>query len=150
MTKEEMIEMLHALDAELKSPLKIEITGASALIISGSISRSSNDIDVLGASDRLDQGHIKNVLNKIATKYHLTNDLIDTRPKELTLKDLPDYKPDLQKLKGNFKYLQPYIISKADSVITKFAHYENIRQWDKGDIKEAQFSDDDYKSIRKK
>ena len=150
MTKKEMLEMLHALDAELKSPLKIVITGASSLIIRGSISRSSNDIDVLGASDHLDQGHIKNVLNKIATKYHLTNNWIDTRPMESTFRDLPDYKPDLQKLEGNFKYLQPYIISKADSVITKFAHYTNIRQWDKGDIKETQFSDDDFKSIWKK
>lgn len=33
MTKKEMIEMLHALDKELKHPLKIVITGASALII---------------------------------------------------------------------------------------------------------------------
>jgi hypothetical protein len=31
-----MLEMLHALDAELKSPLKIVITGATALISSGS------------------------------------------------------------------------------------------------------------------
>ena len=32
MTKKEMLEMLHALDAALKSPFKIAITGASALI----------------------------------------------------------------------------------------------------------------------
>jgi hypothetical protein len=150
MTKKEMLEMLHALDAALKSPLKIAITGASALIIRGSISRSSNDIDILVASDRLDRGHLKDVLGKIAVKYHLKNDWIDTRPTEATFKDLPDYKPDLQKLEGDFKHLQPYIISKADSVITKFAHFTNIRQWDKGDIKETQFSEDDYKSIRKK
>lgn len=150
MTKKEMLEMLHALDAALKSPLTIAITGASALIIRGNISRSSNDIDVLVASDRLDRGYIKDILGKIAVKYHLKNDWIDTRPTEATFKDLPDYKPDLQKLEGDFKYLQPYIISKADSVITKFAHFTNIRQWDKGDIKETRFSEDDYKSIRKK
>ena len=145
-----MLEMLHALDAELKSPLTIAITGASALIMRGNISRSSNDIDVLVASDRLDRGHLKDILGKIAVKYHLKNDWIDTRPAEATFKDLPDYKPDLQKLKGDFKYLKPYIISKADSVITKFAHFTNIRQWDKSDIKETRFSEDDYKSIRKK
>lgn len=79
MTKKEMLEMLHALDAALKSPLKIAITGASALIIRGSISRSSNDIDILVASDRLDRGHLKDVLGKIAVKYHLKNDWIDNR-----------------------------------------------------------------------
>ena len=47
-----MVEMLHALDAELTAPLRIVITGASALIIQGCISRSSNDIDVLTASNQ--------------------------------------------------------------------------------------------------
>lgn len=62
----------------------------------------------------------------------------------MTFEHLPGYKPDLQRINGNFNHLEPYIISKVDSVITKFAYYENIRQWDKKDIKELQFSDVDY------
>jgi hypothetical protein len=122
MTKNEMLDMLHALDAELNAPLQITITGASALIIRGCISRSSNDIDILTASDHLNQSPLKEIVKKIAFKYNLQSDWIDTRPSEATFRDLPDYKPDLQKLEGNFKYLQPYIISKAcgcrsDSII---------------------------------
>jgi hypothetical protein len=150
MTRNEMLGMLHALDAALKAPLQIVITGASALIIRGCISRSSNDINVLRSSEHLDQGPLKDIVNKIAAKYNLKSDWIDTRPSEATFIDLPDYKPDLQKVEGNFKYLQLFIISKADSVITKFAHYTNIRQWDRGDIKATDFSDDDYGCVRKK
>jgi hypothetical protein len=150
MTQNEMLDMLHALDAELTHPLELIITGASALILRGLISRSSNDIDILKSSDRLNQGYLKDVLKKIAEKYHLNNDWIDIRPIEETFKDLPEYKPDFKKLEGKFKYLQPYVISKADSVITKFARYTNIRQWDKKDIKAIQFSENDFKKLRKK
>lgn len=55
MNREEMLEMLHAIDAELKRPLKIVITGASALILRGSISRSSKDIDILSSKPRFEQ-----------------------------------------------------------------------------------------------
>jgi hypothetical protein len=148
MDRKDMLEMLHALDKELKAPLKIAITGSSALIIRGCISRSSNDIDVLQASDRLDRGPLKEIVEKIAAKYKLRSDWVDTRPSDATFRDLPGYMPDLQRIEGEqFKYLQPYIISKADSVLTKFAHYTNIRQWDKGDIKSTNFTDDDFKSI---
>ena len=94
MTKNEMVEMLHALDAELTAPLQIVITGASALIIRGCISRSSNDIDVLTASTQLNLGPLKEIVVKIAAKYNLQSDWIDTRPSEATFRDLPDYTPD--------------------------------------------------------
>jgi hypothetical protein len=152
MNKQEMIEALYALDAELKSPLKIAITGASALILGSSIARSSNDIDVLRASDRLDQGDLKEAIRKIGVKYNLKEDWLNSKAEEGTFRDLPEYKPDLQpmKLERPLKYLQPFIISKADSVITKFAHFSNIRQWDKGDIKETQFGEEDFKDLRRK
>ena len=92
----------------------------------------------------------KEIVTRIAAKYNLQSNWIDTRPSEATFRDLPDYKPDLYKLEEIFNYLEPYIISKADSVLTKFAHFTNIRQWDRGDIKAVDFSDDDYQSVRKK
>jgi len=56
----------------------------------------------------------------------------------------------LVRLKGDFKYLEPFIISKADSVITKFARFTNIRSWDEADIKATEFSENDLKMIQKK
>ncbi|MDR0307082.1 MAG: hypothetical protein LBI42_09640 [Chitinispirillales bacterium] len=150
MYREEMIKMLYAIDAELDQPLKITITGASALILRGSISRATSDIDILEASPDLGQAKYREIIDKIAAKYHLTNNWIDTSPSEMTFKHLPEYRPDLQIVEGDFKFLQPYIISKADSVITKFAYYENIRQWDKKDIKELDFSEADYNQLRLK
>jgi len=150
MTKNEMIEMLYVFDSELKSPLEIVVTGASALIIRGCISRASNDIVILSASDRLDQGYLKELVVKIALKFNLNNNWIDIRSEEATFRDLPGFEPDLEKLEGAFKYLQPYIISKADSVITKFAHFTNIRQWDRGDIKATDFNDEDFCHVRRK
>lgn len=152
MNKQEMIEALCALDAELKSPLKIAITGASALILGSNITRSSNDIDVLRASDRLDQGDLKEAIRKIAIKFNLREDWINSKAEEGTFRDLPGFKPDLKELKTEkeFRFLQPFIISKADSVLTKFARYDNIRRWDTGDIKETQFTEADLREVRKK
>jgi hypothetical protein len=77
---------------------------------------------------------------------------MDTRPIESTFKDLPGYRPDLEELKPErkFKNLQVFIISKADSVITKLAHFQNIRSWDIGDIKEMRFSDREYMRLKEK
>lgn len=148
----EMIEMLYALDAELREPLTIVITGASALIIRGNISRASNDIDILKSSENLDRGYIKEIINKIAAKKGLNGDWIDTRPAEATFKDLPGYRPDLEALKQEKKFinLQPFIISKADSVITKLAHFQNIRSWDISDIKETPFSNNEFARVKEK
>jgi hypothetical protein len=148
----EMLEMLYALDAELMGPLTIVITGASALIIRGNVSRTSNDIDILKSSEDLDHGYIKECIERIAVRKKLNRDWIDTRPVKETFKDLPGYIPDLEELipDRKFKNLRPFIISKADSVITKLARFQNIRSWDIGDIRETAFSDKDYIRITEK
>ncbi len=144
-----MIKMLQAFDQELDRPLKIVITGASALIIHGSISRTSKDIDVLRSSDDLKKDGYKKIIEKMAVKYSLNHEWLNDKAGE-TCRDLPDYKPDLIPLEGKFKFLEPYIISKADSVITKFARYTNIRPWDKSDIEATSFDERDFKALRKK
>jgi len=149
MNREKMLQMLHAFDKELDRPMTIVITGASALIIRGCIIRVSKDIDVLQASDDLESGHVKKIIQKLATKFALDNEWINNRAK-MIFEDLPGYKPDLIPVDGTFKHLKPYIISLADSVITKFAHFTNIRQWDKSDIATAKFGEQDFKDIRKK
>lgn len=149
MNREKMVKMLEAFDRELDRPLKIAITGASALIINGAITRTSKDIDLLGASEDIKKDPYPGIIEKIAREYDLDHDWINERAK-LTFNHLPEYKPDLILLKGNFKYLEPYMISKADSVITKFAKYDNIRSWDVMDIKQTNFNDDDLKLVQKK
>lgn len=149
MNREKMVRMLEAFDRELNRPLKIAITGASALIINGAITRTSKDIDLLGASEDIKKDPYPGIIEKIAREYELDHEWINERAK-ITFNHLPDYKPDLILLKGNFKYLEPYMISKADSVITKFAKYDNIRSWDLMDIMQTSFSDDDMKLFRKK
>ena len=147
MNREKMIKVLEAFDQELHQPLKIAITGASALIINGAITRSSRDIDLLGSSEDLKDPY-PGIIMKIAEKYELNEEWINERAK-ITLDYLPGYKPDLILLKGNFKHLEPYMISKADSIITKFAIYGNIRSWDLLDIENTKFDDDDLKLFRK-
>ena len=149
MNREKMIKALEAFDQELHQPLKIAITGASALIINGAITRSSRDIDLLGSSEDLKKDPYPGIIMKIAEKYELNEEWINERAK-ITLDYLPGYKPDLILLKGNFKHLEPYMISKADSIITKFAIYGNIRSWDLLDIENTKFDDDDLKLFRKK
>ncbi|NLG18366.1 MAG: hypothetical protein GX556_13620 [Fibrobacter sp.] len=149
MNREKMIKMLEAFDQELNRPLRLAITGASALIINGAITRPSKDIDVLGASEDINKDPYPKIIEKIAREYALDNEWINERAK-ITFDYLPGYKPDLILLQGNFKYLEPYIISKADSVITKFAKYDNIRSWDIQDIRRTPFNDDDLKLLRQK
>jgi len=144
-----MLEVLQAFDRELEKPLRIVITGASALIIQGSISRVSTDIDVLNASEDLRQAGIKRAIEKLAIKYSLDQKWLNDDARE-TFEDLPGYEPDVIGVDGKFRYLEPFIISKADSVITKFARYTNIRSWDISDIKETEFNDSDFRSLRKK
>jgi len=144
-----MLEVLQAFDRELEKPLRIVITGASALIIQGCISRVSKDIDVLKASDDIGQASIKRSIEKLAIKYSLDQNWLNDDAKE-TFKDLPGYQPDLIRVQGKFEHLDPFIISKADSVITKFARFTNIRSWDLSDIKETTFNDDDFSSLRRK
>ncbi|MDR0307623.1 MAG: hypothetical protein LBI42_12415 [Chitinispirillales bacterium] len=55
MHKEEMLKMLHEIDAELEKPLHIAISGASALLLRGSISRATSDIDILEISPDFSQ-----------------------------------------------------------------------------------------------
>jgi hypothetical protein len=144
-----MLEILQAFDKELERPLRIAITGASALIIQGCISRVSKDIDVLNASADITQETIKKVIEKIAVKFSLDQNWLNDDAQE-TFKDLPGFQPDLIRVKGKFEHLDPYIISKADSVITKFARYTNIRSWDISDIRETVFDEKDFIAIRKK
>jgi hypothetical protein len=59
-----------------------------------------------------------------------------------------DYAPDTDPIKGeNFKFLKPKVISKADFVITKLAHHQNIRQWDIADLKSLNLHENDVRSI---
>jgi hypothetical protein len=149
LNREQMLEILQAFDRELERPIKIIITGAAALIIQGCVSRVSRDIDVLNASDDIKQEAFKKIIEKIAVKYSLDQNWLNDDAQE-TFKDLPGYQPDLIRVKGKFKHLDPYIISKADSVITKFARYTNIRSWDISDIRETPFDEKDFITIRKK
>jgi hypothetical protein len=149
MNRERMVRMLETFDKELHKPLKIVITGASALIIHGCITRASKDIDVLNASEDLKNDEFIKIIENIAIKYSLDHEWLNNKA-EATFDDLPGYKPDLIRLKGDFKYLEPYVISKADSVITKFARFTNIRSWDESDIKDTEFNENDFKMIRQK
>ena len=74
MNREKMVKMLMALDKELDHPLEIVITGASALIIQGHISRVSSDIDVLVASENIDRGEVKKIIEKMAVRFSLQSE----------------------------------------------------------------------------
>lgn len=149
LNRERMIKMLEAFDKELDKPLKLAITGASALIIQDCITRASKDIDILNASDDLTKDGFKRIIEKLAIQYGLDHEWLNNKAK-ITYEDLPDYKPDLVWINGDFKFLEPFVISKADSVITKFARFTNIRPWDEQDIRTTQFDNEDFKMIRRK
>jgi len=117
MHREEMLKMLHEIDAELTLPLEIGIAGASALVLNGSISRTTSDLDIYKATPDITQ--FQEIIDKLALKNHLNNNWIDTRVSDMISKYLPEYEIDSERVEGDFKFLKPYIISKVDCVITK-------------------------------
>jgi hypothetical protein len=151
MARQRMIKLLHELDKELKVSLEIEICGASCAILNHGLDRTSTDIDVMRSSIPFSKEEIIKAIQVVAAQNATEQLWINDDAKDL-FKHIPaDYRPDTSPIHGEeFDKLHPKVISKADFVITKLAHYERIRQWDISDIRTLKIGKTDELSIYKK
>ena len=148
--KKKMIKLLKSLDKGLDKPLEIVISGASALILQGMGNRTSLDVDIIKSSEQIKGTRLEELINEIGLKNGVSSDWMNDKAK-ITFNYLPeDYHLNTKELKEGFDKLQPFIISKADSVITKLAFIENIRTWDIKDIRQMDLNSEDVESIYEK
>ncbi len=148
--RDEMLAMLHELDAALEGPLGIVICGGAAAILSYGLRRQSLDVDVLNSTVSLERPGIKKAIENIGAAHSKSSIWLNDHAKKV-YEYLPEnYTPDTQPLAGFFKKLQPVVIEKADFVITKLAYYEKIRLRDSRDIEEVIYNQDDILKLYRK
>lgn len=151
LTRQEMIVMLHELDASIETKLEFEICGASSAILNHGLDRASTDIDVLRPSSPLSDQGICEAIKKIAIKHGVTIQWINDDAKVL-FSNIPEhFEFDTDPINGEiFQNIKPRVISKADFVITKLAHHDTLRLWDITDVKKILLTEGDLKRINTK
>jgi len=129
LNREDMILLLKSIDSRLNSSATIVICGAAAGILAHNWERPTVDIDVLGSKPTVSE--MSGILKQVAKDQRLGEDFVNDGPKGFSRYLTEDFKSRLLEIKGDFKNLNVYCLSKADLFVMKLASF---RQQDLEDL----------------
>jgi predicted nucleotidyltransferase len=117
MEKQDLIQLLDALDKQLSKPLDLVIIGGAAMILHYQAQRATRDVDALIL--RGDLNEFRAAVKSVANENHLSDDWLNDAVKGFTDILPPDFYHRLVPLSLNFQQLQVYALGLPEQTAMK-------------------------------
>lgn len=144
MGRKELLDLLKEIDTRLDKPYTIIVCGGAAAILNYGLLRNTMDVDLLGTTPPSDK--IREISKKVAEIKGLPPNWLNDGAKGFA-RYLPlGVNKRLLLIKGDFKKLRPYAISKVDLYVMKLAAF---RPDDRDDLEKLSLTEGEKRIVLK-
>jgi hypothetical protein len=154
--KDDWLKVLRRFDQKIGEPLRLDICGGAACILSHGVVRSTIDIDVIAEEPSLQR--FQNEIKEVEKEFGLgggQDSWLNEGPRKAKTYLAKDYEQRVMRVQGDFEKLTIRSIGAADIVIIKLAVgageiRNDLRQRDINDIAKISLKEIDKDAVRKR